>query len=333
MFDNGFMKTRYLVTVLAVFFVEGARADICKWVDDDGVTHYAMECPESVDASEVDIEEGPSAEQVDAAIQRSEALRQSRETDDSPLPESQAFHSMPLESLGAAPEYTTSVYLRSIHAGIGYYTHAETGMQDVSGEFHLELKARENLPRGSLLEVDFPRPERPDSKSTQTRKVIHNRQEFRFVSPRSSAFKCWNYEVEVKVWKDRNRTELLGTHRQLIQSRNDLALVTDALDFLRTGSSIGGKCPSAHESEMESMSPDQLANLCEQARQARLAPEREQLIENCIRQERKDAEACRRFYADWGAAVRTGRDSYRPPLYYDLPECLAAKEAGAKFPR
>jgi hypothetical protein len=61
---------------------------------------------------------------------------------------------------------------------------------------------------------------------------------------------------------------------------------------------------------------------CEAAREHKLAPEREKYIEDCVRDKVKDSrEACERFYSDYGA--RTG---YREPLYYDLPECVAAFE-------
>jgi hypothetical protein len=61
---------------------------------------------------------------------------------------------------------------------------------------------------------------------------------------------------------------------------------------------------------------------CEAARERKLAPEREKYIDECVRDKVKDSrEACERFYSDYGA--RTG---YREPLYYDLPECVAAFE-------
>ena len=61
---------------------------------------------------------------------------------------------------------------------------------------------------------------------------------------------------------------------------------------------------------------------CDQAREQRLAPEREKYIEECVeKQQKQDRAACERFYSDYGA--RTGN---RAPLYYDLPECVKAFE-------
>jgi hypothetical protein len=61
---------------------------------------------------------------------------------------------------------------------------------------------------------------------------------------------------------------------------------------------------------------------CEAAREAKLAPLRAQYIEECVqKQQRPDRASCERFYADFG-----NRSGNRPPLFYDLPECVAAHE-------
>ena len=59
---------------------------------------------------------------------------------------------------------------------------------------------------------------------------------------------------------------------------------------------------------------------CEAAREAKLAPLRAQFVEECVeKDQRPDRASCERFYADFGN--RTGD---RAPLFYDLPECVAA---------
>ena len=61
---------------------------------------------------------------------------------------------------------------------------------------------------------------------------------------------------------------------------------------------------------------------CEAARQRKLAPERAKYVQECEqKKERSTVQDCERFYSDYGA--RTGD---RAPLYYDLPECVAAFE-------
>jgi hypothetical protein len=59
---------------------------------------------------------------------------------------------------------------------------------------------------------------------------------------------------------------------------------------------------------------------CEAAREKRLAPMREQLVEECIREkQRDDRAACEQFHSDFG-----GQSGRRAPLFYDLPECVEA---------
>lgn len=61
---------------------------------------------------------------------------------------------------------------------------------------------------------------------------------------------------------------------------------------------------------------------CEAARQEKLAPLRLQYVEECVdKKERPDRQSCERFYADFG-----NRSGNRAPLFYDLPECVAAHD-------
>ena len=61
---------------------------------------------------------------------------------------------------------------------------------------------------------------------------------------------------------------------------------------------------------------------CEAARQEKIVVERAKYIEECVETGmRADRAACERFYADYGANT-----AGRAPLYYDLPQCVAAHE-------
>ncbi|WP_293648113.1 hypothetical protein [Thiolapillus sp.] len=73
-----------------------------------------------------------------------------------------------------------------------------------------------------------------------------------------------------------------------------------------------------------------LKEKCQAAREAKLGPEREALIQTCVKKEQKPEEECRRFYADYGAGGRTAGGAGRPPLYFDLPECVELSEAEQK---
>lgn len=59
---------------------------------------------------------------------------------------------------------------------------------------------------------------------------------------------------------------------------------------------------------------------CEAARERKLEPERAMYAQECVQRKMKDTlEECQRFYSDYGARIGD-----RAPLYYDLPECVAA---------
>ncbi len=70
-----------------------------------------------------------------------------------------------------------------------------------------------------------------------------------------------------------------------------------------------------------------LKNKCEAAREARLAPEREAVIQACIKEKKKTAEECQRFYAGYGAGGRTAAGAGRVRKYNNLPECEALYKA------
>ncbi|BAO45210.1 hypothetical protein [Thiolapillus brandeum] len=61
---------------------------------------------------------------------------------------------------------------------------------------------------------------------------------------------------------------------------------------------------------------------CEQAREARIAPMRQEKIEACVKSgEHDNREACEAEYSHFGQ--RAGK---RPAMFYDLPECVEAFE-------
>ena len=59
---------------------DAASGDYCKWTDENGVVHYAEECPESSATERVEIEPPPARNLVQEAQRRSEALASSLET-------------------------------------------------------------------------------------------------------------------------------------------------------------------------------------------------------------------------------------------------------------
>jgi len=89
-----------------------------------------------------------------------------------------------------------------------------------------------------------------------------------------------------------------------------LALLVSALVY----ADGQGKDRAARQAELDA--------LCETARQKVIAAERARLVDECVEKgQRPDRATCERFYADYGASV-----GGRPPLFYDLPECVQAHE-------
>ena len=83
----------------------------------------------------------------------------------------------------------------------------------------------------------------------------------------------------------------------------------------------------------------QLDAACEVAREQKLAPLRQQYIDECVEKQKKDRAECERFYQNYdgrqisrnydgrqGNRTYGGRQENRAPLFYDLPECVEAFE-------
>lgn len=71
-----------LVLWLALSLLPGtgmAQAGVCKWIDRDGVVHYAEACPEGVEGTVVRTDPPPSQRELDAAAKRSQALLEQRQ--------------------------------------------------------------------------------------------------------------------------------------------------------------------------------------------------------------------------------------------------------------
>ncbi len=79
---------------------------------------------------------------------------------------------------------------------------------------------------------------------------------------------------------------------------------------------------AAETAEERKAKQAELDAACEAARQEAIVAARAKYVEECIEKEqRPDREACERFYADYGE-----RSAQVAPLFYDLPECVAAHE-------
>ena len=87
----------------------------------------------------------------------------------------------------------------------------------------------------------------------------------------------------------------------------------------------------------QAASIEELQKQCEDAREALIAPLRQEAINKCIAdreagrsgtRSRRDArEHCERFYADFGQGGTTQSGGFRKRMFHDIPECQALYEA------
>lgn len=328
------LTRRHLLVLLAALLLGAwfllqpdTAAAICKWVDENGVTHFAEVCPDDADAEEIVLDPEPTQEQVHAAQERSAASRARLDRDDAGATPDGSYQSLPLEALGPLPDNTRSEYLETISTGVGIDA---GGRGDRIGRFSLRVRGTGSLPAGALVDVAFPDPADPSRTNAVAKTLPRSRATLNFESPSSTDFRCWNYRVVATVYRDDTRQETLGTHEQTIQSHFDLPLLTEHPERIG-GLMQGGVCPGDSDRDLSGRSLAELEALCEAAREKRLAPEREQLVKSCIG-EGKDRGYCERFYANYGDPQRISINLVRRALYYDLPECLAWQEAGGEVP-
>ena len=310
---------RLAVLFMLIVFSGPGVAEICKWVDKNGVAHYSDTCPENVDSTEIKIQAPPSQQQIDAAVRSSEQLLDKRKTrKDKRL----AGRSLSLDQLGPLPENESSKYLTTTGTGILMNT------QELVGQFTIHLKAKRNLSPGAYLEAHFPNPASPSNTAVVGKLLEKDATEILIEAPKSKGFKCWNYEVEVFVYKDRAKSLLLDTHHQTIQSRIDLDKVRNEVELVNA--MVQGNCPSARSARPKSVK--ELEALCEQERERRITPLREAEIKKCKAGKKKDPKECERYWSDYGdGGIYLGY--VRPRMFDNLPECVAARKARAEADR
>jgi len=70
-----------------------------------------------------------------------------------------------------------------------------------------------------------------------------------------------------------------------------------------------------------------LKNECEAAREVELEPIRERRAEVCIEQRLRSPDHCRRYYKTYGNVSAMGARVPTAGMFYDLPECVAWRDA------
>ena len=83
---------------------------------------------------------------------------------------------------------------------------------------------------------------------------------------------------------------------------------------------LNSLCPALAAEDPEARQKE-LDAACEAARLEKLIPLRKKYTEECITEQGNDPDYCKRFYSDYGNAMKN-----RQPMFLDLPECIEAFE-------
>jgi hypothetical protein len=75
----------------------------------------------------------------------------------------------------------------------------------------------------------------------------------------------------------------------------------------------------------------ELMETCQTQREEKVAPLREQAIEDCVTKQRRDREHCESFNRTFGNARRNGNGTMMPGMFWDLPACEKAFAAKQYF--
>lgn len=301
--------------------VSALGGEYCKWTDESGVVHYAEKCPDNVSSVSVTTQNERNESQIKSAEENTKSLLSRPSQFGESTGQSQRYRSLPKEKLGSLPPNNTSDFLKT--TGANYSLNSKT----LKGNFVLFLEARKNVPKEAWVEAAFPNPSNID-KVELVGKTVGPNQKFMLESSFTRDLKCWNYLIQVGIFSDSSKKTLLGIHRQVIQSHVNLDLVKNSTDLVSGVTT--GLCVRKDSKDFGQKSAVELEAMCEKKREKLLAPQRERLIQNCIKSQDQSQEYCERYYSDFGDAQRISPAQVRPALYMNLPECVAAREARAK---
>jgi hypothetical protein len=204
-----------------------------KWVDKDGRVHYSDQPPDDYKTNEVDIEPGPSQEDVEEAQEIVEKWHQwhrnQKRYKQSIAP------SLTLTELGPLPKNESSEYVETEATGIYFNT------EKLIAQFTLTLKAKKLLPFGAFFEVHFPNPEDPNNPFVVGKVREGGASEIFISSPDLKGLKCWNYEIVTYIYRGSSKSVLLGSHSQRVQSHINMNKVRNGVELVTALAE--GNCP------------------------------------------------------------------------------------------
>jgi len=219
------MPKKFLVLLLLFLAMATVGASIYKWVDEQGKTVYSDKAPHGKTAQPVYIPPQPPKEELERAQQELERQREKLRADREQESDRLRSTSEDSTQLAPFPPNATSEYLATKGTGISY----DFNSGRLVAQYNISVQARPDIPVGAYLEFRFENPADQGNPFivSRTVKVTRNIKDDVLIirSPEVEGLKCRNYEVLVEVYESEKKTKLLGSHRQLIQSRVDTARV------------------------------------------------------------------------------------------------------------
>ncbi len=151
--------------------------------------------------------------------------------------------SLTLSELGPLPQNRSSKFLETTNTGflLDPREDDEGNLESITGSLAIWLRATPGLPARAYLDVEFENPDDRDAPVSVGVIREKGQDEFLIVSPDFEHMRCWNYEVNVTVYRDKTKRRVLGVHRQLIQCRVNIDKLTSREDTLTA--TRQGRCP------------------------------------------------------------------------------------------
>lgn len=120
------------------------------------------------------------------------------------------------------PRATTSKYLRTSAANL----RVNTRKPGFPTYYFLSLEVLDSLDQGAFLEVQFENPSDPKNPIIVTRDLLPKQRKIDIESPEVHGLEPYQgYIMLVHIYDNKAKANLLGTHRQVIQSITDQAKV------------------------------------------------------------------------------------------------------------
>ncbi len=120
------------------------------------------------------------------------------------------------------PQPVTSEYFKTTMGGFNL----DTGKPGIESRYAIALDVLKSLPKGVLLEFVFENPENTKLPIVVNRKAEPQETEIYVESPEVNGVQSYQgYVILVNVYEDETKQNLIGTHRQVIQSIYDEATV------------------------------------------------------------------------------------------------------------